>query len=136
MIIDDNPGKGKNLTNINMSYIISTFAVLLTISAGIGGWKLFNITESRQPIVMEYTQLAQVNEAASENLLPNAAESRSASTTSSTTGAFVASKNGKSYYLPSCAASERILEKNRVWFNTREEAEKAGYLPAKNCKGL
>lgn len=130
MIIDDNPGKGKNLTNINISdIIIGTFAVLLTFSAGIGGWKLFNITESRQPIVMEYTQLA----GPSESLLPNTAESSSISTS---TGAFVASKNGRSYYLPSCPASLRILEKNRVWFNTREEAEKAGYLPAKNCKGL
>ncbi|MDQ3014502.1 MAG: hypothetical protein M3Q73_01410 [bacterium] len=130
MIINDNPVKG-NTPNISGFFdkVLTGLTLVLMITAGMGAWKLFNITESRLPIVMEHTQLA----GPAENLLPNTVETSSISTT---TGAFVASKNGKSYYLPSCAASLRILEKNRVWFNTREEAEKAGYLPAKNCKGL
>ncbi len=51
-------------------------------------------------------------------------------------GAFVASKNGTKYYLPSCAGANRISEANKVWFASAEAAAAAGYAPAANCKGL
>ena len=53
-----------------------------------------------------------------------------------TSGVYVASKNGTKYYLPSCASSKRISVTNRIWFDTKAEAETAGYSPAANCKGL
>ena len=49
---------------------------------------------------------------------------------------FVASRNGKKYYYAWCDAAKTIKEQNRVWFSTQAEAEKAGYQPAANCKGL
>lgn len=51
-------------------------------------------------------------------------------------GRFVASINGTKYYLPECGGANRIKEENKIWFETREEAEKAGYGPAANCPGL
>jgi len=51
-------------------------------------------------------------------------------------GQVVASKSGTKYYLPWCGTVSRIKEENKVWFASIEEAEKAGYEPAKNCKGL
>lgn len=51
-------------------------------------------------------------------------------------GSFVASKNGTRYYFPWCSGVKQIKEENKVWFQTKEEAEKAGYTPAQNCKGL
>jgi len=51
-------------------------------------------------------------------------------------GAYVASKSGTKYYLPWCGTVSRIKEENKVWFGTKQEAEQAGYEPAKNCKGL
>jgi len=51
-------------------------------------------------------------------------------------GQYVASKNGEVYYLPWCGGVSRIKEENRVWFVSKEEAEKRGYRPAKNCKGI
>lgn len=51
-------------------------------------------------------------------------------------GTYVASKNGTKYYLPSCGSSKRIKEENRIWFDTKAEAEAAGYGPAANCPGL
>ncbi len=51
-------------------------------------------------------------------------------------GEYVASKSGKVYHLPWCAGAQRISEKNKVWFKTKEEAEAAGYRPAQNCKGI
>lgn len=51
-------------------------------------------------------------------------------------GLYVASKNGAKYHLPTCSSAKRIKEENKIWFNSKQEAEKAGYEPAKNCKGI
>lgn len=51
-------------------------------------------------------------------------------------GGVVAARGGSVYYLPWCGPVVRILEKNRVWFSSEEEARAAGYVPAKSCKGL
>jgi len=51
-------------------------------------------------------------------------------------GQYVASKNGTRYYLPWCGGAKQINEENKVWFITKEDAERAGYTPAKNCKGI
>lgn len=49
---------------------------------------------------------------------------------------YVASKNGAKYHLPTCPGAKRIKEENKIWFDSKQEAEKAGYSPAKNCKGI
>jgi len=51
-------------------------------------------------------------------------------------GAFVASKNGTKYYLPTCSGANRIKKENRIWFTSIEEAKSQGYTPAANCPGL
>jgi hypothetical protein len=50
--------------------------------------------------------------------------------------AYVASKNGTKYHLPWCPGAQAIKEENKLWFDTKEEAEAAGYAPAANCKGI
>lgn len=125
MIINDIPEKGK----ATLDTIVSAVILVLTITAGWGGYTLFNLSSANSSFTLESIQLAQ----GARTLLPTPSDPRSVSTT---TGAYVASKSGKAYYLPTCAASSRILDKNKVWFKTREAAEKAGYTPAKNCPGL
>ena len=49
---------------------------------------------------------------------------------------YVASKNGSAYHFPWCSGAQRIKEANKIYFSSREEAEKAGYRPAANCEGL
>lgn len=51
-------------------------------------------------------------------------------------GQYVASKKGTKYHLPWCAGAKSMKEENKIWFNSKEEAEKAGYTPASNCKGI
>lgn len=51
-------------------------------------------------------------------------------------GAFVASRKGTAYHLPFCPGAQKISEANKIWFQTRQEAEAAGYKPAANCPGL
>ncbi len=53
-----------------------------------------------------------------------------------TEGGYVASKNGTKYHLPWCTGAKRIKDENKVWFKTKEDAEKAGLTPASNCKGI
>ena len=50
-----------------------------------------------------------------------------------TGGNFIASINGKSYYPKDCPSAKRIKEENMIWFDSAEEAEADGYVPAKNC---
>jgi hypothetical protein len=54
----------------------------------------------------------------------------------SANGNYVASKNGARYHLPWCPGAQQMNEENKIWFDTKEEAEIAGYTPAANCKGL
>lgn len=51
-------------------------------------------------------------------------------------GEVVASKSGKKYHYPWCGGAKKIAEKNKISFNSIEEARRAGYTPAGNCKGL
>ena len=52
------------------------------------------------------------------------------------TGEYVASISGTKYHLPWCSGAQNIKEGNKIWFNTKEEAELSGYEPAANCPGL
>lgn len=49
---------------------------------------------------------------------------------------FVASKNGKKYFLEWCSGASTISPQNKITFNSEEEAKQAGYTPAVNCPGL
>ncbi len=49
---------------------------------------------------------------------------------------YVASKSGTKYHYPWCPGALNIKEENKIWFSSKEEAEKSGYQPASNCKGL
>jgi hypothetical protein len=58
----------------------------------------------------------------------------SANGSPSSTGLIIGNKNSKIYHVPGCSTYNSVSEKNRVTFSTAEEAEKAGYRKAKNCK--
>ena len=48
----------------------------------------------------------------------------------------LSSRNGSVYYYAWCSGAKRIKEENKIWFATREAAEKAGLKQAGNCSGL
>ncbi len=54
-------------------------------------------------------------------------------TPKATTGAYVASSHGKRYYPTSCSAANNLSEANKIYFNTKEEAEAAGYTKSASC---
>lgn len=47
---------------------------------------------------------------------------------------YVASKNSKVFHRPDCSSAKRILPKNLVGYNSRDETIKAGKRPCKRCK--
>jgi hypothetical protein len=47
---------------------------------------------------------------------------------------FVASLDGTKYYPIGCSGAERIKEENRVYYKTKEEAERDQKSPAALCK--
>lgn len=51
-------------------------------------------------------------------------------------GQYVGSKSGSAYHFPWCPGARAIKEANKVWFASKEDAEKRGYKPAANCSGL
>ncbi|MEX2514916.1 MAG: hypothetical protein WD335_02170 [Candidatus Paceibacterota bacterium] len=53
-----------------------------------------------------------------------------------TAGLFVGSVNSDKYHYRWCGGGQRISPENRLYFNSVEEAEAAGYEPASNCPGL
>lgn len=52
---------------------------------------------------------------------------------SSSSGQIIGNKNSGIYHFPNCPSYNQVSEKNRVYFKTSEEAEKAGYRKARNC---
>ena len=51
-------------------------------------------------------------------------------------GLLVASRKGSAYHYPWCSGAQTIVAGNKVWFESEASAKRAGYTPAKNCKGL
>ena len=51
-------------------------------------------------------------------------------------GEVVASRNGSAYHYPWCPGAQSMSPANKIWFASEEAARRAGYSPAKNCKGL
>ena len=102
---------------------------LLILLVGLGSFglgRLSKIEATRKPVRIEYEVQNKAMEQSSAVSL----------STEETQKLFVASKNGTKYHHPWCSGAERISEANKIWFSSKEEAEKAGYTPAQNCKGL
>jgi hypothetical protein len=107
--------------------LIITIVLLGVLSFGLGR---LSATDSKPYPV---TLCEDVNKP--QETVPNEASVVTAFTPQET-GQYVGSKNGTVYHLPWCSGAKRISEANKVWFTSKEEAEKAGYRPAANCKGI
>lgn len=46
---------------------------------------------------------------------------------------YVASSRGKLYYRIGCGGSTKLVEQNKIFFDTSAQAENMGYKPATNC---
>jgi len=109
-------------------FIVLTVILVALISFGIGRLTM----PKSEPILIKNLEQASVEDIDVENqgkVYPPATEQ-------SDVGRVVGSKNSDKYHLPECPGAKQINEQNKVWFESIEAAEKAGYKPAGNCPGL
>lgn len=107
--------------------VYTAILIILVGFASFGLGRLSKLQESRVPVRIESTaQTASVASSVDKTETSLIAEG----------GKLVASKNGAKYHFPWCGGAQRISPKNLISFNSVEEARKAGYTPAANCKGL
>ena len=95
--------------------LIVNFFLMAILGFGLG--RLTKLEEAREPIRIEADNLA-------------------TTTVKILAGKFVGSKNGTKYHYPWCPGATKIKEENKIWFQTIEDAKRAGYTPAANCPGL
>lgn len=66
----------------------------------------------------------------------DAVQNVSSKQTNTVSGQIVASKNGTRYYYSHCTGINRIKEENKIYFQSKEEAEARGLTLASACKPL
>jgi len=116
-------------------YWAAVIILVAVISFGLG--RLSKIREEKTPITIEKaSSMSDIDEKTNGAGIMLEHNSSTISNFPSSSKIFVASRNGKKYYYAWCESANVIKEQNRVWFSTQAEAEKAGYQPAANCKGL
>lgn len=111
------------------------FTVFIIILVGLGGFGLGRLSlleENKEPVRIEYPISSNIPQG--QDLSENKPSQDQFAAISG--GDLVASVKGAKYHFPWCSGAQRIKEENKIWFATKEEAEKAGYGPAANCKGL
>jgi hypothetical protein len=106
--------------------------ILLVAGSCFGLGRLSITEEKKQPVTIGYVATSTPPIATNSNQTNSVEPSKPIDHS----GMYVAARGGKAYYIPTCLAATRIKEENKVWFATKEEAEKAGYKPASNCPGL
>src|SRR3989339_512567 len=133
-------------TNNKELYLATIIILTAVISFGLG--RLSKIREEKTPITIENVKenaetgeskplsTSNVDKTNGAGIMLQNNSSTISSALSASLKIFVASRNGKKYYYAWCESANVIKEQNRVWFSTQAEAEKAGYQPAANCKGL
>ncbi|HED38129.1 MAG TPA: hypothetical protein ENI76_07790 [Ignavibacteria bacterium] len=93
------------------------------------------IEETRSPVRIENMTASVIGVKESATMGSTRAQNKSNSQLTQTE-IYVGSINGSKYHYPWCSGAQRIKESNKIQFSSKEEAIKAGYTPAANCKGL
>lgn len=115
---------------LDNKYFIPVVIILIAVIAFCLG-RLSKIEERREPVRIISDSSGEVKGVYTEKI-----EGTNPPISADQSGQVVASKNGTKYHYPWCAGAKQISEKNKITFNSIEEARTAGYTPASNCKGL
>lgn len=71
----------------------------------------------------------------SQNSSPTTIKTSSATQNSNSAGkTFFASNRGSKYYSIGCSAGKTIKQENKIYFDTKEAAERAGYTLSSSCR--
>jgi len=131
--------KVKERIVIENNTIFTMLVIILIAFSSFGLGRLSKIEENKTPLSIQTNQNNSNLAAISKTIIgdsPKPVEVKPPQVLSNVDGKYVASKNSTKYHAPWCSGAKRIKEENIIWFNSKEEAEKAGYTPASNCKGI
>lgn len=110
------------------------FYILIIIIVAIGSFVLGRISvntvlDNEKVIIVNRTE----GEANIARNYPKESPTQAVKLDNNIQGKYVASKNGKLYYRVGCGASSRIKEENKVFFNSTQDAEQAGFEGSSSC---
>ena len=117
--------------------------VLVVILVGLGSFELGRLSKGNDSsgIKIEYPTQSQEASAISSittnysNILQNDKIEKNSSLSAQAGGKnFFASNRGSKYYPLGCSAGKSLKQENRIYFATREAAEKAGYELSSSCR--
>lgn len=124
----------------NLKISNDLFVVLTLILVGLAGFGLGKISaleKSREPIIInKVLNSTSTVKSISEIPIEAAVSAKAMVASEKALGFLVASKTGKKYHFPWCAGASQIADKNKIWFNSYEAAQNAGYTAAANCLNL
>jgi hypothetical protein len=111
--------------------------VLIVILVGLGSFELGRLsmgTNSSSGIKIEYPELSTSQAANAEIAATSQKTSAPQPKPKVAVEIYFASKRGHKYYPAGCAAGKTIKMENRVYFDTRAQAEAAGYELSSSCR--
>ena len=121
---------------IDDTFFYSAVIVLVAIgSFGLGRWSVMHNTV-QNPIVVKNEALEASVISTQKGPASTVAVSSSSTEVTKETALYVGSKKGTKYHLLTCPGAKQISEANKRFFSSKEDAQKQGYLPASNCKGI
>jgi len=129
-------GKSPFLSLDNNTFVIIVIILVAFVSFGMGRLSTISAQEKTPIVFSEKLPVSSENKPDSSQQEQQGAATNSLKTNSLKSGSIVASKNGTKYHFPWCSGAQQMKEENKIWFNNEQEARKAGYEPASNCKGL
>ena len=116
---------------------IFTATVIFLVGLGsFGLGRLSALQTQKQPVTIIPPQAGDAGSADASSAAAGAEGLAVKAAATSAMGRYVGSQSGAAYHLLWCPGAQRIKEANKIWFQTKEEAEKKGYKPAGNCPGL
>ncbi len=127
------------------AFFYSAVIVLVAVSCfGLGRWSVSDSLKNSTDIGVKAIKVTQQASAAlsqrvgSASATPKIETRTNASTVGElvTQKKYVGSKTGTKYHLLTCAGAKTIKDANKIYFSSKEDAEKQGYKPASNCKGI
>jgi hypothetical protein len=130
----------KSLLQDDLFFYTALIVLIAIASFGLGRASVTHQSPENKPILEIGAQKAsgiQSQSTANKQSASSSAKSDQNSVPATVgTNSYVASKNGTKYHLITCPGAKQIKEENKIYFSTKEEALKAGYTPASNCKGI
>jgi len=108
--------------------------VIIVILVGLGAFELGRLSKGTAStgIKIQYPNGTIVEGA---NVISSTTSAKKVSAVNNSTGkTFFSSNRGTKYYSLGCSGGKTIKQENRVYFSTKEEAEKAGYELSSSCK--